>query len=51
MVQLLKLISMYTFVCLSVYLNVYLSLRERDSVSGRGAEKEGDTEFEAGSRL
>ena len=32
-------------------LNVYLFLRERDSVSGGGAETEGDTESEAGSRL
>ena len=25
--------------------------RERESMSGRGAEREGDTEYEAGSRL
>ena len=31
--------------------NVYLFLRERQSVSGGGAEREGDTESEAGSRL
>ena len=32
-------------------LNVYLFLRERQSVSGGGAEREGDTQSEAGSRL
>ena len=38
--------------CLSIYvLNVYLFLRDRDSVNRGGAEKEGDTESEAGSRL
>ena len=29
---------------------IYLFLRERDSMSGEGAEREGDTESEAGSR-
>ena len=35
------------------FFNVYLFLREgeRQSVSGEGTEKEGDTESEAGSRL
>ena len=35
------------------FFNVYLFLRnrERQSVSGGGAEREGDTESEAGSRL
>ena len=31
--------------------NVYLFLRERESVSRGGTEREGDTESEAGSRL
>ena len=31
--------------------NVYLFLGERQSMSGGGAEREGDTESEAGSRL
>ena len=30
--------------------NVYLFLRERQSMSGKGAEREGDTESKAGSR-
>ena len=36
-----------------IFFNVYLCLRDRDrrSASGRGAEREGDTESEAGSRL
>ena len=29
----------------------YLFLRQRQSMSGEGAEREGDTESEAGSRL
>ena len=33
------------------FFNVYLFLRERKSVSGGGAETEGDTESEAGSRI
>ena len=33
------------------FFNVYLFLKERQSVSGGGAEKEGDTESEAGFRL
>ena len=35
------------------FLNIYLFLREkeRESTSGRGAEREGDTASEAGSRL
>ena len=31
--------------------NVYLFLRERQSMSGGGAKRQGDTESEAGSRL
>ena len=31
--------------------NIYLFMRERHSVSGGGAEREGDTESKAGSRL
>ena len=38
------------FVCLFLFFSVYLFLRERQSVSGVGAEREGDTESEAGSR-
>ena len=34
-----------------IFFNVYLFLRERDGVSRGGAEKEGDTESEAGFRL
>ena len=34
-----------------VFFNVYLFLRERQSTSRGGAEREGDTESEAGSRL
>ena len=30
---------------------VYSFLRDRESMSGEGAERQGDTEFEAGSRL
>ena len=38
--------------CLLFYFfNLYLFLREREHVSRGGAEREGDTEFEAGSRL
>ena len=33
------------------FFNAYLFLRERQSMSGGGAEREGDTESEAGSRL
>ena len=33
------------------FLNVYLFLRQRQSVSGGGAESEGDPESETGSRL
>ena len=33
------------------FFNVYLFLRERQSVSRGGAEREGDTESEAGPRL
>ena len=33
------------------FLNAYLFLRERQSESRGGAEREGDTESEAGSRL
>ena len=34
-----------------LFFNVYLFLRERESVSRVGAETEGDTESEAGCRL
>ena len=36
---------------IKVFFNVYLFLSERQSVSGGGAEREGDTESGAGSRL
>ena len=36
---------------INFFFNVYLFLRERQSVSRGGAEREGDTESEAGSRL
>ena len=41
------------FLIIKNFFDVYLSLREkeRQSVSGGGAEREGDTESEAGSRL
>ena len=34
-----------------IYLFIHSSLRERQSMSQGGAEREGDTESEAGSRL
>ena len=40
-----------SFFFLFLFFNVYLLLRETQSVSRGGAEKEGDTESEAGSRL
>ena len=33
------------------FFNVYLFLRQRQSMNGGGAEREGDTESEAGSKL
>ena len=33
------------------FFNVYFCVRERQSMNGGGAEREGDTESEAGSRL
>ena len=42
--------GVYTL-CIKIFFNVYLFLRERQSVSGGGAEREGDPESEAGSRL
>ena len=33
------------------FFNIYLFLRQRESMNGGGAEREGDTEWEAGSRL
>ena len=40
-------------ISLKFFFNVYLFLRERErqSMSGLGAERKGDTESEAGSRL
>ena len=35
---------------LKFFFNVYLFLRQRQSMNGRGAEREGDTESEAGSK-
>ena len=46
----LMVVSVHYFF-LYIFLNVYLFLRERHSVSRKGAEREGDTEWEAGSRL
>ena len=47
--------NFYLLFLLAFDLNVYLFLRERkrekQSVSGGGAEREGDTESKAGSRL
>ena len=34
-----------------IFFNIYLFLRQRQSMNGGGAEREGDTESEAGSRL
>ena len=39
------------FFLVLVFFNVYLFLTERQSISGGGAEREGDTESKAGSRL
>ena len=41
------------FIYFEFFLNVYLFLRQREthSMNGGGAEREGDTESEAGSRL
>ncbi|XP_058588808.1 rho family-interacting cell polarization regulator 2 isoform X3 [Neofelis nebulosa] len=45
--------TVYSFggLFLKLYFNVYLFLREKQRVSGGGAESKGDTESEAGSRL
>ena len=40
-----------TLKCFFLNFYVYLFLRERQSTSRRGSEREGDTESEAGSRL
>ena len=42
-----KMMSSFFF----FFFNVYLFLRERQSMSRRGAEREGETESEAGSGL
>ena len=47
----LKLNIYFIFLFKKFFLNVYLFLREGQNVSGGGAEREGDTEFEAGSRF
>ena len=51
--RLLNVSGHMRFILLLLYFNVYFSEREREkeSVSGGGAEREGDTEPEAGSRL
>ena len=43
----------FIFILFFIFFNVYSFLRdrERQSMSGEGAEREGDTESEAGSRL
>ena len=38
-----------TFFFFLIFFNVYLFLRQRQSMNGGGAEREGDTESEAGS--
>ena len=45
--------NVYYFFLIFFFLNVYLFLRQRarQSMNGGGAEREGDTESEAGSRL
>ena len=47
------LVSYVSFLVISFYFifNVYLLLRERQSMSGGGAQREGDTESKEGSRL
>ena len=39
------------FVCLLLFFNVYLFLREKETEHKKGRDREGDTEPEAGSRL
>ena len=46
-----RLIGKPRYCILFFFLNMYLFLRETQSVSGEGAEREGDTGSEAGSRL
>ena len=42
----------HTYLCWnSIFFNVYLFLRQRQSMNGGGSEREGDTESETGSRL
>ena len=43
--------SFYLFIFLNFFFNVYFWDRERQSMNGGGAEREGDTESETGSRL
>ena len=49
----LNLFSCFSFLFFLIFFNVYLFLRERErqSASGGGAERTGDRESEAGSRL
>ena len=43
--------DVFSFFSLLIFFNVYLFLRQRQSVNRGGAEREGDTESETGSRL
>ena len=44
-------ISSYAINFYLILFHVYLFLRQRESMKGGGAERDGDTESEAGSRL
>ena len=48
---LLQIPHIKKYSCFLHFLKIYLFLKERQSVSGGGAERQGDTESEAGSRL
>ena len=45
------LLQLEIMVFKKIFFNVYLFLRQRQSMNGGGSEREGDTESEAGSRL
>ena len=46
-----RFVGVCLFVCFLIFFNVYLFLREREYVRGRGAAREGDTESNAGYSL
>ena len=50
MLQIVQTLSL-SFCSYLIFFNVYLFLKERKRLSGRGAERKGDTEPQAGSRL